>query len=450
MMDKIQVKTNSQKRLSDFLFILWAGGAALLSYSLVYALRKPYTAAVFDGYEVFGMDYKVVVTIAQIIGYVISKFIGIKLISELKRENRLKYILGFIVLAEVSLVLFGLLPTPYNIGAMLLNGLSLGCMWGIIFSFIEGRRMTDILASLLGVSMVISSGTAKSAGLYVMNSLHISEFWMPALIGAVALPLLALLGYVLNALPQPSAEDIAMKSERETLNGEQRWRLFRNFMPFLSLLFIANIVLVILRDIKEDFLVKIIDVSNYSSWMFAQVDSVVTVIILVIFGLMVFVKDNLKALTILLCLIIVSMIVMAVVSFGYEHFQLNAIAWLFIQSLCLYMAYLTFQTIFFDRFIACFKIRGNVGFFIAMNDFLGYTGTVVVLVIKEFMSPDVNWAVFYNQMAGYVGIVCLIAFVCSLFYLHKRHRREYAKKTISTPVRNTTQENSSGVPDFAY
>lgn len=449
IMDKVQAKTNSQKRLSDFLFILWAGGAALLSYSLVYALRKPYTAAMFDGFEVFGMDYKVVVTIAQIVGYVISKFIGIKLISELKRENRLKYILCFIVLAEVSLVLFGLLPAPYNIGAMLLNGLSLGCMWGIIFSFIEGRRMTDILASLLGVSMVISSGTAKSAGLYVMNSLNISEFWMPALIGAVALPLLALLGYVLNTLPQPTAEDIAMKSERETLNGEQRWQLFRNFMPFLTLLFIANVVLVILRDIKEDFLVKIIDVSNYSSWMFAQVDSVVTVIILVIFGLMVFVKSNLKALTVLLSLIIVCMVVMSVVSFGHEQLHLNPVTWLFIQSLCLYMAYLTFQTIFFDRFIACFKIRGNVGFFIAMNDFLGYTGTVIVLVIKEFMSPDINWAVFYNQMAGYVGIICLVAFICSLVYLHQRYRRENARK-VTPSSRRRLEGTNSGIPDFAY
>ena len=63
-----QVKTYSQRKISDFLFILWAGGAALLSYSLVYALRKPYTAAGFDGLEAFGMDYKVVVTIAQILG----------------------------------------------------------------------------------------------------------------------------------------------------------------------------------------------------------------------------------------------------------------------------------------------------------------------------------------------------------------------------------------------
>lgn len=74
--------------------------------------------------------------------------------------------------------------------------------------------MTDVLASLLGVSMVISSGTAKSVGLYVMDTWQVSEFWMPALIGAVALPLLALLGYALNRLPQPTEEDIALKSGR--------------------------------------------------------------------------------------------------------------------------------------------------------------------------------------------------------------------------------------------
>ena len=44
MNNEQQTKNPSRKRLSDFLFILWAGGAALLSYSLVYALRKPYMA----------------------------------------------------------------------------------------------------------------------------------------------------------------------------------------------------------------------------------------------------------------------------------------------------------------------------------------------------------------------------------------------------------------------
>ena len=53
----IQSNKTSRKRISDLLFILWAGGAALLSYSLVYMLRKPYTAAAFEDLEVFNMDY---------------------------------------------------------------------------------------------------------------------------------------------------------------------------------------------------------------------------------------------------------------------------------------------------------------------------------------------------------------------------------------------------------
>lgn len=442
MKNILQIDNSSRKRLSDFLFILWAGGAALLSYSLVYALRKPFTAASFENAEFFDMDYKVVVTISQILGYVVSKFIGIKFISELQSEERFKFILTSVLLAEASLILFGLLSTPFNVAAMFLNGLSLGCMWGVIFSFIEGRRVTDILASLLGVSMVISSGTAKSVGLYVMNHLHVSEFWMPALIGAVALPLLLLLGWALNKLPEPNKEDIAMKSERETLNSKQRWELFKSYMPFLSMLFIANIAIVVLRDIKEDFLVNIIDVSAYSPWLFAQIDSVVTLIILGIFGLMVLVKDNLKVLSVLFGLIIAGMIVMSVVSFGQQQLRLSPVIWLFIQSLCLYIAYLTFQTIFFDRFIACFRIRGNVGFFIVTTDFLGYTGTVLVLVLKEFCNPDIDWAVFYNQFAGYVGIFCCVTFVCSFVYLHQRFRKEIGMTAPREETIEATPQNA--------
>ena len=35
----MELKANQKKALSDVLFILWAGGAALLSYSLVYAFH---------------------------------------------------------------------------------------------------------------------------------------------------------------------------------------------------------------------------------------------------------------------------------------------------------------------------------------------------------------------------------------------------------------------------
>ena len=416
------------KRFSDALLILWAGGAALLSYSLVYALRKPYTAASFEGFDFFGTDYKVVVTTIQILGYVIAKFFGIKLISELKKERRFKFFVCSAVATEAALVGFGLLAPPFNVAAMFLNGLSLGCMWGVIFSFIEGRKVTDMLASLLGVSMVFSSGVAKSFGLFAMNEMHVGQFWMPAVIGAFALPLLVFMGYMLKRLPQPTEEDIALRNERVTLDGNGRKLLFRSYAPILTLLFVGNFMLLVLRDIKEDFLVNILDMSNLSSWLFAQVDTIVTLVILGIFAAFIFFRSNIRALMCLMGLVIAGCLVMTYVSLNYEALDWQPVVWLFVQSLCLYIAYLTFQTIFFDRFIACFRIRGNVGFFIAIIDFIGYMGTVTLLSTKEFLNFDMEWFALYNHMACAVGAVCAVLFTVAAVLIYKRYSAQGRRK----------------------
>lgn len=413
----------TRRNMPDWLFVLWAGGTALLSYSLVYALRKPFTAAEFEGLQVAGMDYKIAVSIIQLLGYVSAKLLGIKLISELRPEERLRFIVGSAALSELSLLAFGLLPMPYNIVALYFNGLSLGCMWGVIFSFLEGRRTTDILASIMGVSMALSSGVAKSLGLYALHDLHVSEFWMPALIGAFAFPLLCLMGWMMTKFPRPTAEDIASRSERITLDGHQRWALFRRFMPVLILLFGANLLLTVQRDVKEDFIVCIIDVSTISSWAFAQIDSIATLVLLATFALLSTTYNHLKVLCVLLILSIAGMWTLAVVAANYEEFHLPVTIWLFLQSLCLDMAYLSFQTIFFERFIACFKIRGNVGFFIITIDFVGYMGTLALLVFKELHASHVDWTVFYNNMSVIIGVVCCLAFVGSLIYMLNASRR---------------------------
>ena len=416
--------SKEKKPMPDWIFVLWAGGTALLSYSLVYALRKPFTAAEFEGLQVFGMDYKIVVSIIQLLGYVSAKLLGIKYISELRPEGRLKFIIGSAALSEISLIAFGLLPMPYNIMALYFNGLSLGCMWGVIFSFLEGRRTTDILASIMGVSMALSSGVAKSLGLYTLNVLHVSEFWMPALIGAIAFPLLCFTGWMMTRFPQPTAADIASRSVRVTLNGHQRWALFRRFMPLLIMLFAANLLLTVQRDIKEDFIVCLIDVSTVSSWAFAQIDSIATLVLLAAFALLSTTYDHLKVLCILLVLSTCGMGTLAFLGANFEQVGLPTTIWLFLQSLCLDMAYLSFQTIFFERFIACFKIKGNVGFFIITIDFVGYLGTLALLLFKEFYASHIDWASFYNSMSLYIGIVCCLAFIGSLVYMIQVRKRK--------------------------
>lgn len=306
---------------------------------------------------------------------------------------------------------------PYNIMALYFNGLSLGCMWGVIFSFLEGRRTTDILASIMGVSMALSSGVAKSLGLYTLNTLHISEFWMPALVGAIAFPLLCFTGWMMTRFPRPTAADIASRSLRVTLNGHQRWELFRRFMPLLILLFGANLLLTVQRDIKEDFIVCIIDVSTISSWAFAKIDSIATLLLLGAFALLAISRNHLKVLCILLLLSTLGMGTLAFLGANFTQLEIPTTTWLFLQSLCLDMAYLSFQTIFFERFIACFKIKGNVGFFIITIDFVGYLGTLALLLFKEFYATHIDWASFYSHMSLYIGIACCLAFVASLVYM---------------------------------
>lgn len=80
------------------------------------------------------------------------------------------------------------------------NGLVLGCMWGVIFSFIEGCKVIDILVSLLGVSMVVSLGMVKFMGLFVVNIFGVIEFWMFVLIGGLVFLFFIFMGWLFNKL----------------------------------------------------------------------------------------------------------------------------------------------------------------------------------------------------------------------------------------------------------
>src|ERR1700742_1907355 len=85
------------------------------AYTCMYAFRKGFAAGTFTGQQYFHIDYKVWLVIAQVIGYTLSKFYGIKFIAELKPGQRAKSILVLIGIAWAALLLFAVIPAPYNI-----------------------------------------------------------------------------------------------------------------------------------------------------------------------------------------------------------------------------------------------------------------------------------------------------------------------------------------------
>lgn len=76
-----------------FVFIVYASLAAFLTYSCMYAFRKPYTVATFADYSLWGIDLKIWLIASQVLGYTLSKFIGIKLVSEMTAGKRAKAII---------------------------------------------------------------------------------------------------------------------------------------------------------------------------------------------------------------------------------------------------------------------------------------------------------------------------------------------------------------------
>lgn len=66
---------------------VYAAVCSFCVYFSMYAFRKPFTAAGFEGEYFLHIDYKVWLVTAQVIGYMLSKFYGIKYISSINKEN---------------------------------------------------------------------------------------------------------------------------------------------------------------------------------------------------------------------------------------------------------------------------------------------------------------------------------------------------------------------------
>ncbi|MFN5236500.1 MAG: DUF5690 family protein, partial [Bacteroidota bacterium] len=116
--------------------VVVAAAAAFLSYCSIYGFRKPFTAASFDGREFAGVHYKILLVVAQVTGYALSKFIGIGVIAGLGVRHRARLLMGVALVAEVALLGFAVTPYPWNILWMFMNGLPLGMAWGLVFSYL--------------------------------------------------------------------------------------------------------------------------------------------------------------------------------------------------------------------------------------------------------------------------------------------------------------------------
>jgi MFS family permease len=391
--------------------------SAFGTYSCMYSFRKAFAAGTFTGQQYFHVDYKVWLVIAQIIGYMCSKFYGIKFIAEVNSKNRARYILTLIGIAWLALLAFAVVPAPWNIIFLFVNGFPLGLIWGLVFGYLEGRRSTEFMASVLSISLIFASGFVKTIGRTLITGFYVNEYLMPFLTGAIfALPLLFFVG-CMELIPPPTQEDRALRAERVPMNADERKQFIIRFLPGIILTLIVYVLLTIMRDVRDNFEVEIwasLGVKDNS--IFTTTDIKISVVVLVAMSLLILIKRNLLAFSIIHLMIIGGCILVGGSTIFFSAHMITAKVWMIMVGLGLYLGYVPYNAVFFERMIASFHYKSNVGFIMYVADSIGYLGSVSVLLVKELGHPNISWGAFFKEGVMIVAVVGGICGVLSLLY----------------------------------
>ena len=410
------------ERSNSVIFTTVAGLAGFAAYFSMYAFRKPFSAATFavvPGWT-FALDYKIALVIAQVIGYALSKFIGIKVISELDPARRASAIVVLILLAWAALLLFAITPAPWNVVFMFLNGLPLGMIWGLVFGFMEGRRTSEVLGAAVCASFILSSGAVKSVGKLLMEHWHVTPYWMPAIAGCLFLPLLFVSVLALSALPAPSALDEAARVRRAPMGAAARMSFLAAYGIGIGLLVTAYVMATALRDFRDNFAAELWAGMGYgrAATVFTASELPVAILALAALGLIIVVRDNTRALMVIHAVIVGGLVLLGASTLAFQAGWIGPMAFMVLTGAGIYIAYTPFNAMLFDRMIAFSGRIGTAGFLIYVADAAGYFGSCALLLWRNFGLVQLNWMQVFTVSAygtSIIGIV-LVGLSAAFFF----------------------------------
>jgi len=357
-----------------------------------------------------------------VLGYAVSKMIGVKFIAEVTPNRRAAAIVVLIFISWLALLLFAVLPAPWNVFAMFLNGLPLGLIWGLVFGFMEGRRTSEVLGAILCASFIVSSGAVKSVGKLLMDVWHISPFWMPAAAGALFFPLLGLSVWVLSQMPAPSAQDEAARVRRAPMDSTARMRFLRRYGVGIGLLVLSYVLTTAIRDFRDNFAAEIWTALGFgqAAAVFTASELPVAVLSLTVLGVIIVVRDNTKALLVIHGVVIAGLLLLGLSTLAFQAGLLSPLVWMILSGAGLYMAYVPFNAMLFDRLIAASGTVGTAGFLIYVADASGYLGSCALLLWRNFGLVQLNWLqVFTASAYGTSVLGTLLMGLSALYFLRK-------------------------------
>lgn len=418
-------------RASPSAVTFYAALAAFAAYASMYAFRKPFTATDYNSVPDlilfgFAFSYKPIAIISQLLGYLLSKFLGIRFASSAQYRQRAPIVLALILFAEVALFFFGMVPAPWNLVLLFLNGIPLGMVWSMLFGLLEGRRNTEFLSLGMSVSVIFSSGWVRSVGRLVMHKWQVPEFWMPAVTGALFIPLLLVSLYMLQQLPAPDKDDMRERSARRPMSRSDRKRFVRAYLPGIVCLVFGYLLLMAYRNVRDDFMGGILQDLGHTVAPedFANTENFVGLSVIAVLCCLRLVKNNRQAVWVNLGLVAAGALVLGGSTALLQAEMLSPISFYVLNGIGLYVAFVPYQSILMDRLIATLPTVATASFLIALGDSYGYLSVVGVYLGRDIYQTTTGtqlpWASLLMSLSYAVSILVPLAMIGNFVYFRRK------------------------------
>jgi len=392
-------------------FTAWCVTAAFGAYFCMYGFRKPFTVAGYNQLTLWGVGYKSVLLVAQLLGYTLSKFVGIRVIAAMRPEQRAAGILVLVGIAHLALLLFAVVPPPLNLVFLFINGIPLGLVFGLVLGFLEGRQLTEALTAGLCASFILADGVTKSVGAGILDW-GVSEMWMPFLAGLVFLPPLCLFTWMLTRIPPPSAADVACRSERVPMNKTDRQRFLARYAFGLLMIIGVFLLVTVLRGVRADYSKELWEGLGWKAQpdVFTMSEIPVVLGVLAACGFTVFVRDNRRAFHTAMGVALTGLVLVMLAAAGWQFGWLDGFGFMVLVGLGLYLPYVIVHTTIFERLIALTRDRSNMGFLMYLADAFGYLGLAAVFLSRGILGEGTVLGFFLVSAwgAGVLAVVLLL------------------------------------------
>ncbi len=442
--------TGFLERASPPVFVLYAVVAAFGAYFCMYAFRKPFAAARFENEFFFGsfIELKSALIISQVIGYALSKYLGIKFVSELAPRHHAVALVGLIVWAELALLVFAVLPGDAKIIGVFLNGLSLGMIWGLVVRYLEGRGTSELLLAGLSASLIVASGMVKDFGRALMSGSiadvwtripwvgrwigggigEVDESWMPFVAGLHFLPPFVVFVWMLAQLPRPTQQDAVLRQPRESMDAARRMAFLREHWQGLLLLVVAYLFLTAYRDYRDNFSVEIFDGLGYTyagnETILSRAETLIAIGVVAALAMLNAFRRSRSGLIATFAVMTGGTLLLAGSTVALDAGWIDGFTWMTLVGLGSYLAYVPYGSMLFERLMAGSGVVGTAVFAIYVADAVGYTGSVGMMLYKDFAAAEMSRLDFFKTFTWAMAAVGSVCLVCSCLVFLRDHARK--------------------------